>query len=419
MKYSKFNHIINLNDKRLLYNSNSNALFEVDTDFMKRIKERNLSSEEEKLLIQKKVFVKNDDFELNRMKFETHAARSNKDLLSITIIPTYACNFNCVYCYEEDRPNINWSKDLQDSLFEYIKKQNCSKNQIAWYGGEPLLQIESIAEFSKRLIKANIDYTANMVTNGYLLDLKSIELLKNSKVDDLQITIDGNENTHNKKRPLMNGKATYSKIIQNIKLLEKHHPSVVLNIRVNVDKNNYEEFPIIYSKLRKELNLEKMFIYPGIIEDHNSSFKNHDCLMDRHDVVKLRKWLLQEHGINLGVYPEPNRHECMARMHNTFVFGADGEIYKCWLDINKKEKSIGNIIENKIDNLELFYNYVEGANQFEDKLCMECSLIPICAGGCTYTRLKNSYEKSNIDGCHLAKDYIEDLIKLHYYEKNK
>ena len=79
MQYSKYNHLIEFDGKKVLYNSNSNALIEIDDDFLAKIKNQDFNDKELKLLEGKKIFVVNDDFELNRIKFETHAARANKN----------------------------------------------------------------------------------------------------------------------------------------------------------------------------------------------------------------------------------------------------------------------------------------------------------------------------------------------------
>jgi len=47
-----------------------------------------------------------------------------------------------------------------------------------------------------------------MITNGYLLNEKNIDFIINNEIKFLQITIDGNEEIHNKRRYLKNGNPT-------------------------------------------------------------------------------------------------------------------------------------------------------------------------------------------------------------------
>lgn len=49
--------------------------------------------------------------------------------------------------------------------------------QIAWYGGEPLLAIETVEKITRGIRSDEILFNASMVTNGYFLDGKTAELL--------------------------------------------------------------------------------------------------------------------------------------------------------------------------------------------------------------------------------------------------
>lgn len=409
MIYSKYNYIVDLNDKKLLYNSNSGALIELDNNTYERIKSSQLNEAEKNLLIEKKVFVKSDRAEINRIKFETHAARSNTSHLNIVIAPTYFCNFDCVYCYEEDRRNVSWNEELKEKLIEYITKRDYELVNLTWYGGEPLLQMKAIHEFTQRLIKKGVKLAASMITNGYLLNEENIQLMKESKISDIQVTIDGDKEIHDKKRPLLCGKGTYDKILSNLKRLNTLYPEIVLQIRVNIDKTNCNTFVSSFTKFNKELSFKRMQVYPGIIDDLEPSTNYHNCLMDREDVIEYMILLKVKHGIDIGIYPQ-DRYECMAPHHNSYIIGADGEMFKCWLDVGKNEKSIGNLLKNEITNIDLYYQYIEEIDQFEDKECIECSLLPICQGGCPYVKLNRKEE--NV--CHFAKGNIDEFIKLHY-----
>ena len=95
---------------------------------------------------------------------------------------------------------------------------------ITWYGGEPLLAIEPIEELTykfKEICKQfNIEYSASIITNGYLLTESVCDMLLELDITDAQITLDGNAKIHNSRRPLANGGNTYDTIINN---LEKIH----------------------------------------------------------------------------------------------------------------------------------------------------------------------------------------------------
>ncbi|WP_343750137.1 radical SAM protein, partial [Paraclostridium ghonii] len=113
---------------------------------------------------------------------------------------------------------------------------------ITWYGGEPLLAKDIIAEFSKRVIeiteREGVYFSSYIVTNGYLIDDEVIQIFKDSKITGAQITIDGPPIIHNKRRILKNSSdETFDKIVGNIKKLIAGGISNVA-IRINIDKTN-------------------------------------------------------------------------------------------------------------------------------------------------------------------------------------
>ena len=90
-------------------------------------------------------------------------------------------------------------------------------------------------------------------------------------------------------------------------------------------------------------------------------------------------------------YNYPNRINtvCSCDRVNTMVINADGEIYKCWDDIGKKDISLGNI--NNSNEMKLNKSYMDYLmyDPTYDSKCKECKILPICMGGCSYKRIFN------------------------------
>ncbi len=88
--------------------------------------------------------------ELSILKMRFWNSRFNKNSLGLTIAPTLNCNFACVYCYERERGSnlvLNMTKEKAENLVKFISKQiknGIKKLSIAWYGGEPLLNLDII-----------------------------------------------------------------------------------------------------------------------------------------------------------------------------------------------------------------------------------------------------------------------------------
>ena len=58
-------------------------------------------------------------------------------VLVLTIMPTEACNFRCVYCYE-DHENITMKTDIVVGIERFLEKNYAKYNHISisWFGGE-------------------------------------------------------------------------------------------------------------------------------------------------------------------------------------------------------------------------------------------------------------------------------------------
>ena len=123
--------------------------------------------------------------------------------------------------------NFDNSKLLSESTFKSL--------HVSWFGGEPLLGLKTIKNLSKKFISIcfqnGLDYSASITTNGYLLNERIIhQLILDYRVNNFQITIDGDEESHNFQRVLRNGKGSYSKILENIKGLQNSNLNFYCNL---------------------------------------------------------------------------------------------------------------------------------------------------------------------------------------------
>jgi uncharacterized protein len=57
-------------------------------------------------------------------------------------VPTYACNFGCTYCYQDQyapAPSDN-ALEIQAAFFDYVRTEFAGRRKyITVFGGEPLL----------------------------------------------------------------------------------------------------------------------------------------------------------------------------------------------------------------------------------------------------------------------------------------
>lgn len=292
MKESKFNLFYRVeNDKQkiLAYNSRSNLLAIMDIEEFENFKNCSITNKYNDLddvflnELKRGYFLIDDSVnELEILRYNQQLARYNSTYLGLTIAPTLGCNFNCIYCYEKEHDNFKiMNAETQEALLKFIADQCNTINRlyITWYGGEPLMAFDLIKEFSHKIIKLcneyNVEYSSCIVTNGYLLSKDIAKKFKDIFIKNVQITLDGPEDIHNKRRFLKNGQGTFEKIINNLKNAIEYIPNI--SLRINIDKKNYKRIYEIIDLLI-ENNLQSIYPYLGYVEPTNEIYDKDNCL---------------------------------------------------------------------------------------------------------------------------------------------
>jgi len=280
----------------------------------------------------------------------------NDSMLDLTIIPTNACNFDCIYCYQKE-PYFYMNEDTVNSILNFIEKhiREYSGVLISWFGGEPLLAKELIAKFMEKLreicLKAKRPFFATMTTNGYELDLKTFQNLVANHVRRFQITIDGPKEIHNKQRPHKVKKDSFERIVKNLtEIKEKiRNTSYKIAIRINISSKvcvYIEEFiDWLYENFGNDPHFTIAFEF---VRDWGGEKiqNNKDLLFDHDDE---RRWMdvLSQKGFSINTGFEKNGLSlslCSASKINGYVINHNGKVYKCAMILeNEKFEDINNI----------------------------------------------------------------------------
>lgn len=341
------------------------------------------------------------------LKFQSR--NFDQSTLGLVIAPTTACNFNCPYCFE---PKINpktITPEKISDLMNFIRMHdNAKKIVLTWYGGEPLLAFPQIKEIYQHL-KTDKDLPEisfqTIITNGSLINEEICTFFNETGLNSIQITIDGNENSHNKTRCYKaNGDPTFHIIYKNVKLVRRLIPECKILIRVNINKNNVPDFIELYKKVKCDFGDDPMIkVYPGLIREDTKDGRSlaAHCIQSK-DLreINIR---LRESGIVQPFFPEKQPRGCMMFSQNSYIIGPEGEIYKCWNDVSVPDKVIGNISDMKLYNTTLLTRYMICSTPFSDK-CKDCKIFPICDAGCGYYRYKNLFENGIYNQCSALKE---------------
>lgn len=428
MKWSRYNIIYNSPlHGPLLYNTRTRALLSLDND-MKAIidgfeKNGDVSIETipEALrsdFLNAKIFVsgeEDDNFYVQK-KYLKYKENFNTHAVGFIIVPTLECNFACPYCYEKGRRHGSMRKETINKVLEFIGGfTNVNRIDFGWHGGEPLLAKENIFTILDGIkdLGMKID-SHSLITNGYLLDRETCEHFKQYDLSFVQITIDGMPNTHNMTRIRKDGSPTFDHIISNIETLFDVIPSCQVLIRMNVHKGNSLEYPLLKEYLQNKWTGKKYVLSLQYVEDLTGC--NVNCMKHTDRLLYMRK-LYIENGIEANdFFPKFQLGGCSADHTNTYIIGPDGGIYKCWVEVGKEDKKIGDVYNPKL-SLAKISEYVVGSDMFSDSKCQKCKFFPICDGGCELARMKYKQEGIQYDICPYSDETIP-LILDSLYEKH-
>lgn len=392
MKFSSFNIEKDIPDGKIIYNTMSSGILFLDPqnveeyNILKKSEIENIDSDLKTELKKGKMIVDSNLDEIELIKYMSNASRYDKRSLGLTIATTQACNFICPYCYEKGIDFTNMDLETADNIVEFIK-QNIKSNDllnIAWYGGEPLLGMKVIERISDKIIKYMDDgrYSASIVTNGYLLNRDYAEKLKKYKVKNAQITLDGPPKIHDSRRILASGEATFYKIVNNIKNVSD---LINITVRVNVDRTNEDSIDELVRILKEEDIYDKIFLYIAKVDDYSENSSENPLILNYKEFAdKHNKFISKNRKFN--EIPVMNPNICVSVNANGFVIDPEGNLYKCWDEIGRKEGIIGNVKSGfEYNNTFFFYsNY----NPFDDEKCVKCKLLPVCMGGCPFQKKK-------------------------------
>lgn len=436
MEYNQsfYNYFVNYNNRVILFNGISGAIFSVSKNEFETIIQKSLTDLHDTRVNQPDLFnfLLNHQFiyHNNTNEYESIKLRNTKSvflnkLYRLVLIPTLNCNFNCWYCYEEHCSDI-MSQEIIESIkkhiYNIITKDKIPSILLDWYGGEPLLCfeniIEPIASYCIDLCnKHNVRFSQLITTNGYLTD-KHIEQIKKINLTNFQITLDGTEEKHNKVRNI-NGEGTFNKIISNIILLCENIDNVHITLRINYDNNTLNGSISEILKLIPEEHRSK--ITPNL----QRVWQTHDNKKNQRDnVINLRdNWINLKYnkGDSSNSFSLFCSHKCYVDRYYHTEINYDGKVFKCTARDFSEEQSAG-ALENDgtIKWKEGFIEKMYAKPTFENRMCIKCKHLPICAGPCSQKiRETPEDELESICDLNFSEISIEEFIIELYKEKQR
>lgn len=336
----------------------------------------------------------------------------------LIINPTMSCNFSCWYCYES---HIIGSKINENNLIKIYKlidniilnNKNLTSFDLSFFGGEPLMYyskttLHIIDYYRSKYRNANINFTISFTSNGYLLSDKILKhLIHGNEYKHFQITLDGNEQEHNKIRVSKKENGSYKKILNSISLLLENKIDVLVRINYT-SKNLYSLNDIIndFKNLSVESKNHLRISFHRVWQDNDNNMSVAKSIKKIKESYKKQNLSITDNESVLDNLKNP----CYADKKNELVVNFNGDIYKCTARDFNQENKYGTLNEKgEVDWIQEKLTEWENI-KIQSKACQSCRILPLCGGGCHQVNL----ETKGMDACQMGfseKDKDEVILK--------
>lgn len=425
-KISKYTHWVEDGEYVIAFNLASNGCLLLNKDLSNLVMEHKSNIDQLQQLhpdfyaqmLQMKLIVPENSDEVKELVAEWERQDNDTSSFSMIINPTLGCNLRCWYCYENHNRMPMMEDKVVESIYRLLDKKTrnpiLKKLNVSFFGGEPLLGLEQVVlpvlSYAAMLCKKNgISLSSNFTTNGVLLSAETLNKLDAIKMDhtaSFQISLDGNRDFHDQSRIGIHKEPTYETIIHNIKqAVASQH---MVYVRLNYTAANISSFADVLEDFTMLSDTEKTFVkfnFQQIWQDQRQN-----------DVTSLMldmKDLFRKEGFEVDSDHICHRHVCYADCENHIVINYDGYLFKCTARDFNQNRSEGRLTEDG----DIVWNekYHQRMHiKYTNKACLNCSILPICNGGCTQKKL----DAHNTDKCYIGmNEEAKNERILHWLKK--
>jgi len=310
----------------------------------------------------------------------------------VILMPHSACNCRCVMCdIWKDNKNLKQltQQDVTDLL---VSLKKLGTRRVVMSGGEALLNTNF---FKLCEILKNEGIKVSLLTTGLSIKNNADQLLK--WVDDMVVSLDGDEAMHDAIRNIPNAFKKLKEGVEHIKAIE---PAYRITARTVIHRLNFRNWPAIIDAA-KAMGIDQISFLPADVSSHAfnrqtawSEPKQHEVLVQEKELAEFGEILIKlisnhvddfENGFIAesvdkiediyhyyaafyGLNPFPYKR-CNAPWVSTVV-EADGSVRPCFF-----HDTIGNIRDSSLDdilNTPEAINFRRTLDMGANQTCVKC-----------------------------------------------
>lgn len=279
----------------------------------------------------------------------------------LILLPTEKCNFRCTYCYEDFAVGR-----MRPAVVTAIKRllerriPNIDALTLSWFGGEPLLARDimlEIGQFAHQLcLEHDVSLLGHTTTNSYLLTPPLLQRLVAIAHREFQITLDGDQDWHDRTRVLANGAGTFEKLWTNLQSYRSVAGPFQVCLRLHVHRDNVESMKRLYERLKCELLDDPRFTAGFHKVSWLGSRPISENLLEEPQYLDALSYItgddraVREPGSGISEY-NLNDYICYAAKPNSLMIRANGRIGKCTVAIDDERNDVGRLNDDGTLNI--------------------------------------------------------------------
>ncbi|MBE0433798.1 SPASM domain-containing protein [candidate division WOR-3 bacterium] len=352
----------------------------------------------------------------------------------IQLIVSQDCNLRCDYCFadkgaygrERTLMDETMAKASVDFLFSWLQQVERDVGEIAFFGGEPLMNmpvIEVVIAYAKEM-SSRLGRTVKfgLTTNGTIINGDIVDLIKKNKIATM-VSIDGSAQRHNLHRRFPSGKGSYHVVRRNSRKL--------------IDAGIYPWARATFSQ--KNLEVDKIILHlatlgftnvvcsvaqpsarhDGCSEKLDAPWTSAQVMRYKDSYKRYMSKIVQRYNGNelpinnlllrflKSIHFHTKQYLFCGAGQNLVAITPDGEIYPCARFAGVQKYRLGNISSG-------FRQFVPSKESIiTRKSCSRCWARHLCGGGCPADNVFRRSTKTKEMYCSLVKFHIEQAIWLY------
>jgi uncharacterized protein len=321
-----------------------------------------------------------------------------------TLFLTTSCNLRCSYCYASggDNPEtMSWdvARAAVDLVVENAREAGSASFGLSFHGaGEPTLawpMIKMATEYAREAGRTHgLKCRCAMASNGVLSD-EVLEWIA-TQVDDVNLSIDGVGEPHDRQRPLASGGPSWPHVQRTLDVLTAR--GCLYGIRMTATRGNLEHLPeaVAYFVSRgrpRTIHIEPVFQCGRCLHENVEGPSAEDFIA----VFRTARTVAEKHGISLyysgARYPHTGVTFCQAAGGN-FTVSSRGVVTACYEVCHASDPRSEMFFYGRYDPVSGRFIFdesrrkrLQSLNVLNVPFCARCFCKYTCSGDCPAKRM--------------------------------